>query len=80
MKNNTMKKRRLLSVALTLGLLLIAVCCMTLTVYAEEETTHTHTLTHHAAVEPTDCAHPGNVEYWECQDCGVFRRISVRFC
>ena len=33
--------------------------------------THTHTLQHHAAVSPT-CRNAGNIEYWECTDCGKF--------
>lgn len=33
--------------------------------------THTHTLQRHAAVSPT-CRNAGNIEYWECTDCGKF--------
>lgn len=32
---------------------------------------HVHTLKHHAAVSPT-CRNAGNIEYWECTDCGKF--------
>ncbi len=32
---------------------------------------HTHTLKHYAAVSPT-CKNAGNIEYWECTDCGKF--------
>ena len=32
---------------------------------------HTHTLKHYAAVSPT-CKNTGNIEYWECTDCGKF--------
>ena len=35
------------------------------------ETSHTHNLTHHAAVEAT-CTSEGNLEYWECTACGKF--------
>ena len=28
-----------------------------------------HNMTHYAAVEPIDCANPGNVEYYQCEYC-----------
>ncbi len=33
--------------------------------------THQHTLQHHAAVTPT-CTEPGNIEYWQCTQCGDY--------
>ena len=33
--------------------------------------THTHTMTHVAAVAAT-CAQPGNIEYWTCAECGKY--------
>ena len=31
-----------------------------------------HKLTHIPAVEPTDCANPGNIEYYQCLKCGGY--------
>jgi len=46
-------------------------CSTTCSVCWEENLREaSHNLIHHAAVEPIDCAHPGNIEYYECEYCG----------
>jgi len=46
-------------------------CSTTCSVCWEENLREaSHNLIHHEAKEPTDCANPGNVEYYECEYCG----------